>query len=312
MSLISSNSFLYRDRFICLELLNLKNEQDYAACAFWNEPYINNAHTLIYFASGSWDVKVEGYEYQPQPGEICILRCLETCLLTPVEYPCSMYRISFSSHYFKIVDPNFVLNIPFTKRPLGVGNFYRIPESEQARLSKNIFRIQDKTNAGDKRLALFVTLIDLLHEICDLYHPHMQDKRSPQAREVLDYINAHYCEDIGIHTLTQQLYMSRSQIERIIKTATGYSTWNYILQKRITRATQLLHGGMGNREVAQATGFRDYSTFYKAYVKIAHQTPTGEHPSIDNDPLLKNFYRLDKANFTWTDKSRKEKCRKKY
>ncbi len=309
---MASNQFFYRDRYICLELLDLKNEQDYAACRFWNEPYINNAHTLIYFATGKWNVKVEGCEYQPEPGEICILRCLEACLLVPIQYPCSMYRISFSSHYFKIVDPNFALNAPFTKRPLGVGNFYRITEIEQARFFTNLCRIQRKTSIEEKRLALFVTLIDLLHEICDLFHPHIQDHRSPQAREVLDYINAHYCEDIGIHDLTLQLYMSRSQIERIMKTATGYSTWNYILQKRITRATQLLHSGMGNREVAQATGFRDYSTFYKAYVKIAHQTPTGEHPSIDNDPLLKNFYMLDKANFVWMDKNRQEKRRKKY
>ena len=312
MNPISSNSFLYRDRFICLELLDLKNEQDYTSCTFWNRPYINNAHTLIYFINGKWDVKIEGSEHQPEQGEICILRCLESCLLTPIEYPCSIYRISFSSHYFKIVDPNFALNAPFTKRPLGVGNFYQISEAEHIRFFKNLSRIQEKNNAGDKRLALFVTLIDLLHEICDLFHPHMQDKRSPQAREVLDYINAHYCEDIGIHDLTQQLYMSRSQIERIMKTATGYSTWNYILQKRITRATQLLHSGMGNREVSQATGFRDYSTFYKAYVKIAHQTPTREHPSSDNDPLLKNFYMLEKANFTWGDRNRQDKRRKKY
>ncbi|MBQ1504177.1 MAG: helix-turn-helix transcriptional regulator [Oscillospiraceae bacterium] len=237
---------------------------------------------------------------------MCILRCLEACLVTPVSYPCTMVRISFSANYFKIVDQSLTMNTPFVRRTLGVGNLYTLPKGEKDRFFANIARVRRKTGNVEKRLALFTLLLDLMQEINDLFEPDIEDTRLPQAREVLDFVNEHYCEDIGIHDLTQRLYMSRSQIERIMKTSTGYSTWNYILQKRITRATQLLHSGMGNREVAQKTGFRDYSTFYKAFVKLTHQTPTGEHPTLGNDPLLKNFYLLDKDGHSRAEHGREK------
>ncbi len=290
---IPSSQILYVDRFICLEEVILQNTEDYENGTEWARPYLNNAQTILYFTEGVWDVRIEGAQYHPQSGELCILRCLEACLLAPEQYPCAMYRISFSANYFKIVDQSLTMNIPFVRRTLGTGNLYALPEAEKARFASNLMRVRAKSAKGEKRLALFTLLLDLMQTLGDLYDENAEDLRLPHAREVLDYINAHYCEDIGIHDLTQKLYMSRSQIERIMKTATGYSTWNYILQKRVTRAMQLLHAGMPNREVAQKTGFRDYSTFYKAFVKLMHQTPTGEHPSIGNDPLLKYFYPLD-------------------
>lgn len=291
---IPSSKILYVDRFICLEEVTLRSTEEYGSCSEWARPYLNNAQTILYFTQGLWDVRIEGAQYQPQPGEICILRCLETCMLTPKLYPCAMYRISFSANYFKIVDPSLSMNIPFVHRTLGTGNLYILPQTERERFAANLSRVRGKTAKGDKRLALFTMLLDLMQTLGDLFYPDIEDLRMPQAREVLDYINEHYCEDIGIHDLTQKLYMSRSQLERIMKTATGCSTWNYILHKRITRAMQLLHSGMSNREVARRTGFRDYSTFYKAFVKLTHQTPTGERPSSGNDPLLKNFYALEK------------------
>jgi len=287
------NEYIYLDKYICFERVTLQNEAEYAQCRHWNEPYVNNAHTLLFFDQGTWNVRIEGAEKNVHETDLCILRCLEACIVTPLTYPCVMFRISFSSYYFKVIDPGFALNIPFNERHLGVGNFYRLAEVDNQRFYLNLSRVEQKTELSEKRLALYVLLIDLLHEICHRFDVNVSDTRPPQAREVLDYINAHYCEDIGINDLTQRLYMSRSQIERIMKTSTGYSTWNYILEKRVTRASQLLHSGMSNREVAEATGFRDYSTFYKAYVKISHRTPTGEHPSIENDPHLKNFYSIE-------------------
>lgn len=255
---------------------------------------MNIANTILFFVSGDWEVKIEGADYRPKNNQFCILRRLETCVLVPLSYPCSMYRISYSAYYFQIIDPSNSFNIPFDKRSLGTGNLYNIDEAEIIRFYKNIDRIINKTDENDQRLAMIITLIDLLTEICEHYSEDPDDIRAPQIREVLDYVNEHYCEDIGIEDLTQKLYMSRSQIERVMKSSTGYSTWNYILKKRISYATQLLHQGMGNKKVAEATGFHDYSTFYKAYVKITHKTPTVQHPTLDNDPLLKSFYTLNR------------------
>ena len=291
---ISEEKFFYADRYICLEEVFLPDAQAYENDAVWSKPYLDNAQTILYFTQGTWNVRIEGTLYHPNPGEICILRGLEACMLAPKTYPCAMYRISFSENYFRVVDPDLSMNTPFVRRTLGTGNLYVLPPAEKERFAMNLSRIKSKAVKSEKRLALFAMLLDLMQAIGELYDPEPEDQRVAQAREVLDFINAHYCEAVTIRILTQKLYMSRSQIERIMKTATGYSAWDYILHKRILCAIKLLHAGMGNREAAQKTGFRDYSTFYKAFVKLTHKTPTDEHPAKGTDPLLTNFYEPEK------------------
>lgn len=75
-----------------------------------------------------------------------------------------------------------------------------------------------------------------------------------------------------------------------MKRATGFTAWNYILNKRVYRAMQLIHAGMSPHETATAVGFRDYTTFYKAFQKIGVSPPTIERPSENEDPQLKHFY----------------------
>lgn len=284
----------YVDRFISLEQIELESEADYNQCNFWKSPLMLNANTLFYITGGQWQAMVEGAEYTLSPQELCIIKPMEACMIQPLQYPCSMWRCSFSLFYFRVFDPELILCRPFIECPFGVGNLVKPSQYKHEVFQTYLERVIAQQTPWEKRLGLVVMLATLLYDLKESFDFHVPDTRPQEIRNILNYINEQYCEDIEMATLTRSLYLSRSQLAKIIKKYTGFTTWDYVLNKRVLRAQQLIHGGMSNRDVAQAVGFRDYSTFNKAFLRIIHATP-GDEMLGNQDPTLKHFYDINAA-----------------
>ena len=56
------------------------------------------------------------------------------------------------------------------------------------------------------------------------------------VKSVVSYIDAHYMEDIGLHTLADYVYLSPSYLGRLFEEETGLSFTNYIINVRMKRA----------------------------------------------------------------------------
>ena len=65
-------------------------------------------------------------------------------------------------------------------------------------------------------------------------------------------------------------------MNKIFKKATGNSIGEYVIKKRLLIAQQLIKTGMTSTNACQASGFGDYSNFYKAYVKFFGVSPKEE------------------------------------
>jgi len=82
--------------------------------------------------------------------------------------------------------------------------------------------------------------------------------------------------DIEIPTLASSMCMSVSQFYRKMTALTGFSPAAYILRLRIKKAQQLIDENteMTLGEVADETGFKDYSNFVRAFKNIRGLTPS--------------------------------------
>ena len=255
------------------------------------------AHGFIYNLQGRFEVRVEGSRYVLNPGDLFIVRESEGHTVTPLEYPCECYDSSFSLHYFRIPDPDFQLYKPFTDRTLGIGNVINA-----AHIDHNLIRFccNHISTAGDvymRRIAVMGALELVLSEISRVHKPeNCADplERDPLTVEILDYINANLNSDeLEPDALAARFYVSRSQLNRMIKSGTGFTLWNYITCKRLSRAYYLIQAGVSNKDAAHMSGFQDYSTFYKAYIRVKGFSPKDDRPSESFDPLLTNFYQVD-------------------
>lgn len=96
----------------------------------------------------------------------------------------------------------------------------------------------------------------------------------PKIDETLSYINKHLSEELSVDFLAGKCYLSRYYFMRRFKESTGYTVHNYICQKRLTAAAELLDEGMGVTEAAMKVGFSEYSSFLRSFKKLFGLTPS--------------------------------------
>ena len=78
-----------------------------------------------------------------------------------------------------------------------------------------------------------------------------------------------------IDLIAGQFYISKYYMMRLFKQETGYTLGQYISQKRLLLAKELLSTGAPGPQVCYDCGFKDYSTFSRAYKQLFGVTPSG-------------------------------------
>ena len=299
----------YKDRFVFFVDDYYENEHEalpeitHFPAPFQNSPSryrercrLIIAHSFIYCKSGRLEARAEGSRYVLNPGDIFIARESEGHTISHLDYPCEYYDTSFSLHYFRIPDPEYRLFQPFVDRPLGLGNQISGAYLDHTLINAACEHIAKPQDAYSRRIAVGSTLQLVLSEILHAYAPeHCVDpvERDPLTADILSYINENLSDpDLEPDALAAHFYVSRSQLNRMIKSGTGFTLWNYITQKRLSRAYYLIRSGVSNKDAAHISGFQDYSTFYKAYTRLRGFSPKDDRPSENYDPLLTNFYPL--------------------
>lgn len=102
--------------------------------------------------------------------------------------------------------------------------------------------------------------------------------------DIIEYINSNINSDLSIETLASRFNITRFSISRHFKNKTGNSLHNYIVKRRLVVAKELIGEGYSMKTVAEKTGFKDYSTFVRAFKK-EYKMPPREY--------LKNVIRKD-------------------
>ena len=96
---------------------------------------------------------------------------------------------------------------------------------------------------------------------------------SATVSSILDYLNSHLAEPISLNFISQKFYISKHHLNKVFRKATGTTVGDYLLHKRVTHAQLLLLGGEPAARAAQASGFSDYSAFFRAYKRIMGHSP---------------------------------------
>ena len=95
----------------------------------------------------------------------------------------------------------------------------------------------------------------------------------PKIEEVLRYIAQHLDAELSVELLARKFYISRYYLMHRFKEVTGYTVHQYISQKRLLRAGELIRSGVPVMKAAEAVGFSEYSTFLRAFQKTFHMSP---------------------------------------
>ena len=102
-----------------------------------------------------------------------------------------------------------------------------------------------------------------------------------RIQDILHYIDNNLAEDITIDLLSEQFYISKYHMMRLFRRETGQSIHNYLTDRRLLHARNLIAAGMSATESCFRSGFRSYSSFTRAYAKRFGTTPTGRSAQLE-------------------------------
>lgn len=97
-----------------------------------------------------------------------------------------------------------------------------------------------------------------------------------RIQQIMTYIDAHITEPLTLKNLAEVSNMSTSYFSQLFKKLNGFSTWDYIISKRVEMAQRMLIASNESiYNIALRCGFNNTTNFYKAFKKV-----TGVSPSV--------------------------------
>ena len=100
-------------------------------------------------------------------------------------------------------------------------------------------------------------------------------------REYMDYINQHLSEELSVRSLANMAYVSPDHLTRSFKKRFSMTVSDYILQRRMTLAGELLRDNkLTITMVSDCVGFGNYSYFTEQFKKYYGMTPREYQNSV--------------------------------
>ncbi len=98
---------------------------------------------------------------------------------------------------------------------------------------------------------------------------HAKSDREQQSlyKNLIYYIDEHVKEDLSLEQLANAFYLSKYYIAHTFKEHSGMSVHQYILKKRLQLSKESILAGVRITESYLACGFKDYSSFFRAFKK---------------------------------------------
>ncbi|MCI5596565.1 MAG: AraC family transcriptional regulator [Lachnospiraceae bacterium] len=231
---------------------------------------------ILIFLRGNVTYHIEGRTYPLEPYDIVLVQAGE--VHKPViEASCTYERIII------YVSPDFLSSLSdgdndlrycFVQANERNSHVIRIPSLKKSRLYQVCLQLyqafsEEEYAASLYRKILFVEfMIHLNRAAIDNTADFMEMEGSNEKIvEVIRYLNGHLEEDISIDDLAQTFYLSKYYLMHRFKEETGYSIGHYLTLKRLLRARNLIQNGMPVTKACYESGFKNYSTFSRAYKK---------------------------------------------
>ena len=131
----------------------------------------------------------------------------------------------------------------------------------KSRLFYDILLCQGFTNCKEE----FLTA-KLFEIYCELFDS-IGKPRKDYVRQVCDYINFNYANDLSVQSMAEMLKLERTYFSKIFKEKMHESVQDYIINIRLNKALGFLENGSNVSEAAQLCGYHDVFNFSKMFKK---------------------------------------------
>ena len=259
-------------------ILNYNVEEDPPATSL-NVSHCHDDYEILFIISGEGRYLLEGTAFTILPGSLIFIKPFEYhCVAIDKDVTYERYVINFSRSALtpEVAD---VLDAFLQDGAIG-GRVYsssHLSETLQSIFSR--FSVASSIAEKDRKerdlyLKLVLSELVLLLTVskCEAFATNEEEL----GARVIKYLNENISRNLSLDHLAKRFFVSKYYLCRAFKNHNGISVHGYINQKRVMYAKQLIDSGVNASSAAYKVGFGDYSSFYRAYVKIIGKSPTAD------------------------------------
>lgn len=244
---------------------------------------------IMIFFQGDVIYEIEGKSYRLQPYDIVVVPAGH--MHRPIIHETHVYEriIAYiSPSYVETYRPScdlsgiFRTSSPILRQPQEVGNLYGV----SCRLRQACSSPTYANHTLLKETLFLEFLIYLSQSILDQTIGYVKTGRqNEKIQHLLSYINTHITASLSIPSLADTLCVSPDYLMHLFKEETGYSIGKYITLKRLLLARNLMMQGLPLTEICYDCGFKQYSTFYRAWKKYYGVSPKKKTVGLKADSM---------------------------
>lgn len=244
--------------------------------------HYHDFNKIIIFFKGNINYSIEGKNYLLKPYDIVLVNAGEIhrpSVLDDSEYERIIIYVStgFLNTY---AHEDYDLNYCFQSAKKEKSNVLRIHSLDKSKLYQVCLELEHSFSDNAFAMELYQKILFLefmiqLNRTVISHHINYLDSSigSTKLLQIIDYINEHLSEEITIEKLSSNFFLNRYYLMHFFKEETGYTIGNYITEKRLLLAKNLVQNGKSVTEACFQSGFKNYSTFSRAFKKTFHTIP---------------------------------------
>lgn len=255
--------------------------------------HFHKEYEVILFLCDGASIAIGGRVYTMKYGDLCLIHNREyhkTMGAEGKEY----------KRYVLMFDPDFVtrieaaMNYDFTKHfvKASEGMFHKLHLSgtrlgETIELFKRVESCSHSGGAAAGKISLQLKILELLLHIDQMYDFFVQadeDHSVPaeemgesQVKERIEqikkYIGVHVDEKLEQEDIARKFFISKSYLSHYFKKETGFTLGQYITNRKISKAKDMLRRGFSVTETAIALSYQSDSHFIHTFRQITGTTP---------------------------------------
>ena len=239
----------------------------YSKGADIEEREMHDYHELLFYLGGGATIKTEKFtEKLLNNSLVFIPKGMFHVFILENKQEFARLKVSIPDQvYFDLLPKDFFENISVLKNP---------SELILSILKKSCGMLDKQHLNSNDGLFLYGGLLTVLSEFSKATNDFSYAKKTkPIVANCIKYIENNLSNDLSVQTISKKLNFSASLLSHSFKNEMGVSIHSYIVQKRLIYARNLLLENYTPTEVYTLCGYTNYSSFYKAYLKMFGTSP---------------------------------------
>ena len=245
------------------------------------EFHYHEFHKIIIPINGKINYLSEAGSHSASPGELLIVPAatLHRPFYTSKE-ECERYIIWFNRDSLGFLEESLVENLTLSTHNTHPEIIHiSLKGKDGMKIVKNMTEIEAESNnmlpfSKTMAAALFYEALVRISRCADLEN-RMEPSMFADAmiKDVTNYITNNLTLDLGIDEISAALFISKSYLMHRFKDITGDTIHQFVIRKRLAVASALIASGNRISEACIIAGFKDYSSFARAFKKSFGKSP---------------------------------------